>query len=292
MRSPVGHFRTAPKLSDARTITFAYSGDADAQRAKGQSKPFSTTSRSTGGWRRSATTSTSTSATRSTRTARSRRRSRAASSTRPAGQDARGEVPSTGLACRTCAGFVARPVSTASGTTTSSSTTSRRPRWGEAITAPDVRPFTDYAPIGYTPAKTGSTGRFRWGKNVELFFLDERSFRSAKASANHVCDNPQSHQPDVAPTLPQSKRTLFSALVPSLSAPVSPKCIAKINDPTRTMLGRASSPGSRRRSRARRRPSRSSSTRCRSSSSTRCPTTAGRATRPSASSCSSSSRRT
>src|SRR5438067_839167 len=38
--SAVGRFTTAPKANQAKTIKFAYSGDQDAQRAKGQSKPF------------------------------------------------------------------------------------------------------------------------------------------------------------------------------------------------------------------------------------------------------------
>src|SRR5262249_15618139 len=78
----------------------------------------------------------------------------------------------------------------------------------------------------------------RWGKNLELFFLDERSFRSAKASANGVCDNPSTPgEPDLAPTAPQSVRNVFSALVPSLANPVSQACLDAINSPNRTMLG-------------------------------------------------------
>ncbi|HMC05798.1 MAG TPA: alkaline phosphatase D family protein, partial [Solirubrobacterales bacterium] len=68
--------------------------------------------------------------------------------------------------------------------------------------------------------------------------LDERSFRSAKASANHVCDNPQTGQPDLAPTASPEGRTLFSAVIPSLSQPVSQQCKDKINDPNRTFLGK------------------------------------------------------
>jgi phosphodiesterase/alkaline phosphatase D-like protein len=96
--------------------------------------------------------------------------------------------------------------------------------------------FRDYAPVHWTK-RTGLYRTFRWGKNLQLFFLDERSFRSANADANHVCDNPQTGQPDLAPTAPQSTRTLFSAVTPSLAAPVSPACTAAINDPNRTFLG-------------------------------------------------------
>ena len=66
--------------------------------------------------------------------------------------------------------------------------------------------FRDYAPVHWTQAATASTAPFRWGKNLEVFFLDERSFRSANADANHVCDNPQTGSPDLAPTAPQTTR--------------------------------------------------------------------------------------
>ena len=67
---------------------------------------------------------------------------------------------------------------------------------GDAIYKAGVKAFTDYAPVSYTP-QNGLYRTFRWGKNVELFFLDERSFRSAKASAGGVCDN--GGAPDLAP---------------------------------------------------------------------------------------------
>src|SRR4051794_11977472 len=38
--SAVGRFTTAPKANQAKTIRFAFSGDEDAQRAKGKAKPF------------------------------------------------------------------------------------------------------------------------------------------------------------------------------------------------------------------------------------------------------------
>jgi phosphodiesterase/alkaline phosphatase D-like protein len=99
-----------------------------------------------------------------------------------------------------------------------------------------VRAFRDYMPVTYS-SKNGIYRTARWGKNLELFFLDERSFRSAKASANHVCDNPDTGEPDLAPTAPQSVRNAFSALVPSLSQPVSQACKNKINSPSQTFLG-------------------------------------------------------
>ena len=78
----------------------------------------------------------------------------------------------------------------------------------------------------------------RWGKNLEIFFLDERSFRSNSADYTGVCDNPPgSGDPDLAPTAPQSTRNMFSAVAPSLANPAPPECLAAINDPSRTMLG-------------------------------------------------------
>ena len=87
--------------------------------------------------------------------------------------------------------------------------------------------FMDYAPVTY--GRNGLYRTFRWGKHLELFFLDERSFRSAKVRT--VCGN------DLAPTAPPAVRTAFAALVPSLANPVAPACLTAINDPARTMLG-------------------------------------------------------
>jgi alkaline phosphatase D len=110
---------------------------------------------------------------------------------------------------------------------------------GNAIYQAGKSAFLDYMPAHFTAhGGLGLYNHQRWGKNLEVFRLDERSFRSAKASANHTCDNPSTNQPDLAPTAPQSTRNLFAALVPSLSQPVSQACKDKINDPTRTMLGR------------------------------------------------------
>jgi phosphodiesterase/alkaline phosphatase D-like protein len=105
---------------------------------------------------------------------------------------------------------------------------------GEAIYRAGVKAFTDYAPVTYT-AKNGLYRRFRWGKNLELFFLDERSFRSAKASAGGVCEN--SGSPDLAPTAPAGTRAAFATLIPALARPAPAACLAAIDDPARTMLG-------------------------------------------------------
>ena len=103
-----------------------------------------------------------------------------------------------------------------------------RPEHGEAIYAAGVKAFRDYSPATYSSA-TGLYRTVRWGKHLELFFLDERSFRSANATA--ACGG------DLAPTAPQAVRNAFATLAPGLRNPVAPACIAAIDDPTRTMLG-------------------------------------------------------
>jgi phosphodiesterase/alkaline phosphatase D-like protein len=110
------------------------------------------------------------------------------------------------------------------------------PEDGERLYKAGVRAFTDYAPVGYS-SRDGLYRTFRWGKNVEVFFLDERSFRSAKASAGGTCDNPDTGSPDLAATAPVAKRNLFALLIPSLAQPVSQACKNAINDPKRTLLG-------------------------------------------------------
>jgi alkaline phosphatase D len=100
-----------------------------------------------------------------------------------------------------------------------------------------VKAFRDYAPVRWTRAD-GLYRRVRWGRNLELFFLDERSFRSAKADEGGVCNNPDTGEPDLAPTAPQDKRNFFSLLVPSFRHPVPQACLDAIRSPDRTFLGR------------------------------------------------------
>jgi len=108
---------------------------------------------------------------------------------------------------------------------------------GEKLYKNGVQAFTDYNPITYSK-KTGIYRSERWGKNLEIFFLDERSFRSASADYQGNCDNPAgSGSPDLAPTAPQDTRNVFSAISPQLAAPPPAACTASINDPNRTMLG-------------------------------------------------------
>ena len=111
-----------------------------------------------------------------------------------------------------------------------------RAEHGEAIYAAGRKAFLDYSPASYS-SRVGLYRSFRWGRNLELFILDGRSFRSAKASAGGVCNTGSS--PDLAPTAPQAVRNAFASLAPGLAQPVAPACLAVIRDPARTFLGAA-----------------------------------------------------
>jgi alkaline phosphatase D len=111
-----------------------------------------------------------------------------------------------------------------------------RDELGGTIYDAGVQAFRDYMPVTFSPSR-GIYRSFRWGRNLELFFLDERSFRSAKASATSVCDNPDTHAPDLAPAAPQRIRDIFGAIEPAFRNPIDPACLATLSDPSRTMLG-------------------------------------------------------
>ena len=113
-----------------------------------------------------------------------------------------------------------------------------RDELGGTIYDAGVQAFRDYMPVTFAPA-TGIYRSFRWGRNLEVFFLDERSFRSAKVTATDACDNPDTGRPDLVPALPQRLRDLFGAIEPSLKRTISPACLAALDDPARTMLGAA-----------------------------------------------------
>jgi alkaline phosphatase D len=103
-----------------------------------------------------------------------------------------------------------------------------RPEHGEELYRAGMKAFRDYSPVTYSAA-LGLYRSVRWGRNLELFFLDERSFRSAKVT--ETCGG------DLAPTAPQAVRGAFAMLAPSLGNPVSQACLDTIADPQRTMLG-------------------------------------------------------
>jgi alkaline phosphatase/alkaline phosphatase D len=105
-----------------------------------------------------------------------------------------------------------------------------RAEHGVAIYRAGVRAFLDYTPASYN-TRTGDYRAFRWGKNVEVFMLDGRSFRSAKATA--ACGG------DIAPTAPAAVRQAFATLSPALAKPVPQSCLDAISSPRRTLLGAA-----------------------------------------------------
>ncbi len=108
---------------------------------------------------------------------------------------------------------------------------------GRTLYKRGVSAFRDYAPVSYSK-RNGLYRTRRWGNNLELFFLDQRSFRSKLASSGGVCDNPETGEPDIAPTAPQSTRSLFGLVSPSLNQPVSQQCLDTIRSPSRTYLGK------------------------------------------------------
>jgi phosphodiesterase/alkaline phosphatase D-like protein len=108
---------------------------------------------------------------------------------------------------------------------------------GKVLYKRGVKAFRDYNPITFSK-RNGIYRRFRWGKNLEVFFLDERSFRSPLADARRACDNPPgSGNPDLMPTAPQRNRNALSIIVPQLASPPPAGCRTRLNDPGRTMLG-------------------------------------------------------
>ena len=109
---------------------------------------------------------------------------------------------------------------------------------GRKLYRDGARAFREYMPVTFSK-RNGIYRSVRWGRNLELFFLDERSFRDAGADDEGVCDNPPgSGDRDFAPTAPQRLRTTFAALIPQLATPPPPACLARIRDPNRTYLGR------------------------------------------------------
>jgi phosphodiesterase/alkaline phosphatase D-like protein len=108
---------------------------------------------------------------------------------------------------------------------------------GQTLYRDGVKAFREYMPVTYSSAR-GIYRSFRWGRHLELFFLDERSFRDAGADDGGTCDNPAgSGRRDFAPTAPQRIRSLFATVSPALATPPPPACLERIRDPGRTYLG-------------------------------------------------------
>jgi len=113
--------------------------------------------------------------------------------------------------------------------------------------------FVAYGGMAQPSPTLGFYRKFRWGKEAEVFVLDERSFRTEEANtidADHNgtpdCQNPTTGQEDLAPTLNQSTRDFFGSQLPEtgLSDPVSAQCLSDVQSQyvlgtERTMLGDA-----------------------------------------------------
>jgi phosphodiesterase/alkaline phosphatase D-like protein len=106
--------------------------------------------------------------------------------------------------------------------------------------AAGMRAFEEYMPVPDWDSELGFYRNFKWGKNVEFFVVDGRSFRSQEVDTTGACDNPPgSGVADIAPLLPPDLRMAFAAVAPQLAMPVPPACVAALNDPDRTLLGAA-----------------------------------------------------
>jgi alkaline phosphatase D len=116
------------------------------------------------------------------------------------------------------------------------------------LRANGTQAFVEYDNMRPPSPTLGFYRHFRYGSEVELFVLDERSFRTAEAyrlDNNHDgrgdCTNPETNQPDLAPTLSQSWRDFFAGQIPNsgLDKHVPPQCTADLNSPDATILGAA-----------------------------------------------------
>jgi alkaline phosphatase D len=231
-RSAVGRFHTAPSPNSNATVRFGWSGDADAQKAPGAKTPFFGNMAAYGAMAKQGNlfninlgdTIYSDSEVSGTPPATSVKAKWAKYKMNLALRNYQRVRSATGMYNEWDDHEFINDFS--------------KSEFGNTLYKAGVKAFRNYMPVSYRSA-TGLYRSFRWGKNVELFFLDERSFRSAKASAGGTCDNPSTHQPDNAPTAPQSTRSAFAVLDPEFAQPVSPACLAKINDPSRTFLGRS-----------------------------------------------------
>jgi phosphodiesterase/alkaline phosphatase D-like protein len=228
--STVGRFITAPRPTQSQTVDFAFSGDADAQRAQGQANPFYNVFEVYKQMAREGNdfnvnmgdTIYSDSEVAGTPPALTVPDKWAKYKQNLALKNLQAVRSSTGMYNHWDDHEFINDFTVAEN--------------GASIYSAGVRAFTDYMPVTYK-ARTGIYRTVQWGSNAELFFLDERSFRSAKASANGVCDNPDTAGPDLAPTAPQSKRNTFAILIPSLARPVAQACLDAIRAPDRTLLG-------------------------------------------------------
>jgi alkaline phosphatase D len=111
------------------------------------------------------------------------------------------------------------------------------PQFGLPLFESGKNAFLAYSPATFTK-RFGLYRSFRWGKNLEVFFLDERTFRSNSGEFDPACRNPATGQPDPVPQLPARLRASVIANPALVNFPTAAQCQAILNDPNRTMLGK------------------------------------------------------
>ncbi|MEA2426781.1 MAG: alkaline phosphatase, partial [Thermoleophilaceae bacterium] len=240
-KSAVGHFTTAPGANQAQTIRFAYSGDADAQKAVGASSPFYNVFQA---YQRMAKEGNNFNVNfGDTIYSDTEVGSKLQDGTFQPAQPTALTVPQKWAKYKQNLKLKNLQLVR--------SATGMYNHWddhefindftkaenGSTIYNAGVKAFRSYMPVTYS-ASRGIYRSFRWGKNAEVFFLDERSFRTSKADG--ACINPDTNAPDLAPTAPQRLRNVFAAVAaPSLARPVSQACLDAIRSPSQSMLGAA-----------------------------------------------------
>ena len=99
-----------------------------------------------------------------------------------------------------------------------------------------LQAFHEYMPIDDGDDPEEMYRAFRWGKDVELFLLDERSYRSEEAKDACESDGRPDPLPGVlAASVPEQYRSGRALL--GLTSDVPEGCLAALDDPARTMLG-------------------------------------------------------
>jgi phosphodiesterase/alkaline phosphatase D-like protein len=238
--SAVGHVTTAPKASQAKTIKFAYSGDADAQKAQGASNPFYNVFQ------------VYKQMTKEGNNFNVNFGDTIYSDTEVGSKLQDGTFQPAQPTALTVAQKWAKYKQNLKlkNLQTVRGATGMYNHWDDhefindftqAENGPDiykagVTAFRTYMPVTYSPSR-GIYRSFKWGKNAEVFFLDERSFRTSKADG--ACINPDTNAPDLAPTAPQRLRDRFAIVTPSLARPVPQSCLDAIRSPNQSMLGAA-----------------------------------------------------
>ncbi len=104
-----------------------------------------------------------------------------------------------------------------------------------------VTAFRDYNPVNFTEGD-GIFNTYSWGSNLDLFILDETSFRSPAADDApdpKACRNSDG-QTERLPMVPQWRRTQLAEVlkVPRLKSATPASCLAALDAPNRTILGK------------------------------------------------------